>query len=298
MTTVAPFDRSHADQVLALLRTLHPDSTWPDNPEQKNKMFEPGEAFEHIGYIVQRRDAVIASVFGTCARDNSWPRNRLIHIEARPEDIAADWLDQVLTAFVNADRGRSDTWHMASPTPILSPVLAPLLEAAGFVRHSSKMLMEWSGESVTVVDPSPAHLERYAGGNREIDRAIVDLHNRSYRPSRMVPPVDLERLWEPWPGLEVREFVLAVENDRVVGYAEWFVTASKPCIYSFVAARSHWGTSVGSAVGTKAMQIIVELGHHEIQAFVNSNNMASMRLHLKHGWKVASELARTFVRKL
>ena len=88
-----------------------------------------------------------------------------------------------------------DTWHVARPTPILSPVLAPLLEAAGFVRHSVSLQMEWSGESVKVIDPNPAHFERYAGGDRDIDSAIVDLHNRAYRRMRLVPPADIERLW-------------------------------------------------------------------------------------------------------
>ena len=54
--------------------------------------------------------------------------------------------------------------------------------------------MEWSGQSVTVIDPSPAHFERYAGGDQDIDSAIVDLHNRAYRRTRLVPPADIERL--------------------------------------------------------------------------------------------------------
>lgn len=73
-------------------------------------------------------------------------------------------------------------WHVTSPATALSGAAAPLLEAAGFVRHSSQMIMEWSSEPAAVVDPSPARLQRYAGGDREIDRAIVDLRNPSFVP--------------------------------------------------------------------------------------------------------------------
>jgi hypothetical protein len=299
MTTVVPFERSRIGQVVALWRLLHPDWTWLDNPEKRDKIFESSDAVERIGYVIQREDAVIASVFGACWQDKTWPRNRFIHIEARPEDMAAEWLGNVLASFIDADRGQPDTWHVADTTEILLPVLAPLLHAAGFVHHSIVMQTEWSGESVTVVDPRPVRLERYAGGDREIDRAIVDLHNRSYRFSRLVPPADLAGLWKPWLGLEVREFVLAVENYRLVGYAEWLVTDGKPYINSLVAARSHWGTAVASALGTQAMQILLELGHHKIRSSdVRSNNAASLRLQQRFGWKVASERAHTFVRKL
>ena len=142
------------------------------------------------------------------------------------------------------------------------PVLAPLLEAAGFVRYASVMQMEWRGESVTVPDSGPAHIECYAGGDLDIDRAIVDLHNWAYRPAHLVPPADLERLWKPRLGVETREYVLAMENGgRVVGYAEWLVRdgnapvinssdGNAPAINSIVVARSHWGTAVAAAVLT------------------------------------------------
>ena len=109
-----------------------------------------------------------------------------------------------------------------------------------------------------------------------MDKAIVELHNRSYRSSRLMPPWGVENLWQSWPGLTLREYVLAMEQDRLVGYAEWFVVDGKPCINSFVAARSHWGTPVGAAVGTKAMQILVELGHRKIESSVVSTNATLM----------------------
>ena len=294
MTAVFQFEQSHIDQVVALWRLLHPAWTWLNNPEVRDKMFEPSNTIERIGYVIQREDVVIASVFGICSRDKTLPRNRFIHIEARPEDIAAEWLDNVLASFVDLDREQPDTWHVANATEILSP----LLEAAGFVLHSTLIQMKWSGESVTVADPSPARLERYAGGDQEIDRAIVDLHNRSYRPSRLTPPFDLALLWKAWYGLEVREFVLAVENDRLVGYVEWLVTDGKAYIKSLVVARSHWGTAVARALLTKAMQILLELGYHTIGSDVRSNNAASIRLSQTLGGKCTSERVHTFVRKL
>jgi RimJ/RimL family protein N-acetyltransferase len=298
MASVIPFEPNHADSVAALWRAVHPDWTWLDDPEMRAKMFEPSATFERIGYVVQRGSAVIATVFGSCALDPTWPRNRYINIEAQPEEIAADWLDPLLAGFVAADREHPGTWHVANPLEPLWPVMVPLLEAAGFMLHSSSMRMQWEGDSVAVPDPSPARFVRYAGGNPAIDEAIVGLHNRSYRSSRLMPPWSLENLWQPWPGLTLREYVLAMEQDRLVGYAEWFVMDGKPCINSFVAARSHWGTSVGAAVGTRAMQILVELGHRKIESSVVSTNAPSMKLHLKYGWRVAAEQARTYVRKL
>jgi hypothetical protein len=299
MTSVVSFEPSHAEQIVALWRLLHPDWAWLDNSAARDEIFEPSDTVERIRYVVLNKDAVIASVFSTCLRQKPWPRNRFIQIEAAPADISVEWLDVVFASFNDADRGQADIWHVANLTESSMPILAPLLEAVGFIRHSSMLHMEWSGESVTVVDPSPAHFECYAGGNLDIDQAIVDLHNRSYRPSRLVPPVDLETLWKPRPGQKAREYVLAMENDRLVGYAEWLETHGEPpFISSFVAARSHWGTAVAAAVGTKAMQILVERGHRKIESSVRSNNAGSLRLHREHGWKVAFETSHTFVRRL
>jgi RimJ/RimL family protein N-acetyltransferase len=299
MYHVIPFEPDLAEPVLAFWRNLHPDWKWLDDPETRARAFEAGEAFERTGYVVRCDDNVIASVFGACLRDEGWPRNRYIHIEARPEDIAIDWLGPLLTGFRDADLGRPGTWQIISPPQASQPVLVPLLEAAGFAYRMSSIQMQWEGDSVTVPDPSPAHFERYAGGDPQMDRAICDLHNRAYRPARVTPPARHEDLWKPWPGLQTREYVLALERGSLVGYAEWFVVdGSPPYINSFVAARSHWGTAVGAAVGIKAMEILIELGHRKMESSVLSTNAASMKLHLKHGWRAASEQARTYVRAL
>jgi hypothetical protein len=298
MASVSAFEPDDTDEVVALWRSLHPDWTWLDDRQRLPLFFERLDGFERIRYVVRCRKAVTATVFARCSRDSNWPPSRTINIETRPENIAAEWLDSILASFVDSDRGRPDMWHVTSPATALSPAAAPLLEAAGFVRHSRQVIMEWSSEPVTVVDPSPARLQRYAGGDRAIDSAIVDLRNRSYRPSRMMAPADVESLWAPWPGLDVQEFLLAWDGDRLAGLADWCVTGGEVFISSFAVARSHWGTRVSSAIATHAMQLLFELGHHKILSLVRSNNAASMRLQLKLGWKVEGELAQTFVRKL
>jgi RimJ/RimL family protein N-acetyltransferase len=296
MLSIAPFEAHFAQPVMALWRALHPDWKWLDDPEMQAKAFEPSELFERTGFVAKREGDVVASVLGTRSLDDSWPCNRYIQIEGRPEDIAADWLDPLLADFAHLDRERPGTWQIIYPAEALWPVLAPVLAAAGFAHRASSMRMEWEGDSVAVPDPAPARFERYAGGNPDTDKAIVELHNRSYRASRVTPPTRVEHLWQVWPGLTAREYVLALEGDRLVGYAEWFVTDGKPYINSFVAARSHWGTPIGAAVGVKAMQILIELGHRKIESSVFSTNTPSMKLHLKHGWRVAGEQARTYVR--
>jgi hypothetical protein len=299
VASVSAFEPGDTDEVVALWRSLHPDWTWLDDRQRLPLFFErQDDAFEQIRYVVRCREAVVATVFARCSRDANWPPKRTIHIETQPETIVAEWLDPILASFVDSDRGRPDMWHVTSPATALSGAAAPLLEAAGFVRHSNQVVMEWSSEPVAVVDPSPAHLRRYAGGDREIDRAIVDLQNRSYRPSRLMPQADVESLWDPWPGLDVREFLLAWDSDRLVGFTDWCVTGDGVFISNMAVARSHWGTRISSAIGTRTMQLLFELGHRKIETVVFSNNAASMRLHLKLGWKVERELAQTFVRKL
>ena len=297
MCRVSPFEPGFSQSVLALWRELHPDWTWLDDPESRELAFAPSPSFERAGYVVHRGDALIGSVFGACSKEET-PRNRYIHIEARPEDLAMAWLGPLLASFYDLDRAQPGTWHIANPPETSWPVLVPLLEASGFSHRMSSIQMHWEGDAVTVPDPSPARFERYDGGNPDMDRAICDLHNRAYRASRVTPPVTQENLWKPWPGLEKREYVLALEGDRLVGYAEWFVTDGTPWVNSFVAARSHWGTPIGAAVGVKAMQILIELGHRKLESSVRSNNAASMKLHLKHGWRRGAEQMRTYVRTL
>jgi hypothetical protein len=294
MISVSPFDRSDADEVVALWRTLHPDWKWLDDPAECDEQFQSSDAVELVGFIVRRGQAAIASVFAISWRDRSLALTRRIRIQARREDIAAEWLEDALARFLDRDRGQGGTWHMAVLDKALSPALAPHLEAAGFAPHSRLLLLEWAGDSVTLADPGRARLERYAGGNAAIDRAIVELHDRSYLPSRLVPPMAVADLWKPWPGQQVREFVLAWETDRLVGYADWSVSDGEVWITDYTSAR----VGIGAAVGTKAMQLVLELGHRRIKSTVHSTNEASLLLLRTFGCKVTGELSRTFVRKL
>jgi GNAT superfamily N-acetyltransferase len=298
MTSVVSFERGHADQVVALWRMLHPDWTWLDDPAAAANLFERSDNRERIRYVVQRGDAVIATAFASLTQGPAWTRNRIIDVQARPEDISADWLDVILGSLVAADRGQPDTWHVVNAAACLSPVLGRLLETEGFVRSFKVWRIEWSGVSVTVADPAPIRFERYAGGRREIDAAIVDLHNRSYRAARPKPPADFATLWKSHTGLQMREYLLAMGDDRLIGYAEWWIVDGEAWINSFAVVRSHWGTAIAGTLLAKVMQVLVELGHRKIAAVVRSTNTAVMRRWQELGWKVAAELSDTFVRKL
>jgi hypothetical protein len=294
--TLVPFAHRFQPDALALWRALHPEWTWYDDPEVAKMAFEVDEY--RAGFAALRGETLIGTVFGTVTKaDTGWPRNRYIQIEARYEDLDAAWILPALEAFATADAAHPETWHVASPAEKEWPRLSPLLARAGFTLHTRSMAMEWEGDTVEVVDASPIRFERYAGGNAEIDVAIVELHNRAYRAARLTGPANIEYLWKPWPGVTVREYVLARDGDRIVGYAELFVYEGKPCINSFVAARSHWGTPVGAAVGTKAMAILVGLGHRKLFSSVNASNAASMKLHMKHGWRIVTEQSRSYVRR-
>lgn len=262
-------------------------------------MFQRRDELEPIRYIVEYQGALIATVFTECLPYSTWPHNRFIHFEAEPANMTARWLNSVLAFLADADRNKPHTWHVVNVTEASISTLAPLLEAEGFVRHSSMLQMVWTGEAVAVVDPSPAHFRTYAGGDLETDQAIVDLHNRAYRWPHMVPPADVESLWKAWPGLKAHEYVLAIENNRLVGYAEWLEPAGKPpVINSFVVTRSHWGTPIGRAVASKAMQILLERGHRKIEGIVRSNNAAALRVHREFGSRVACETAHILTRRL
>jgi hypothetical protein len=298
MISIVRFESRLADQVAMLWRILHPDWRWLDDPETRTKVFEPSEGVDRIGYVVQRAGAVIATVLGTCGRGQTWARNRYINIEARPEDIEAVWLSPLLAKVAEADREHPGTWQVASLGEALRPVLAPFLEATGFVYHSSTMRTEWKGDAVAVLDPSPARFERYGGGDPEIDAAIVDLHNRSQRSSRLMPPIARELLWTTVPGLIAHEYVLLRDEGRLVGHAEWLVVDGKAYINSLVVARSHWGTEVAASLGFETIRILLELGHRTIESSLISTNVPAVKLHVKCGGRVAAEQMRNYVRKI
>jgi GNAT superfamily N-acetyltransferase len=298
MLSVSAFAPSDIDEVAALWRSLHPDWTWLDDRARLTLLFERQDARERMGYVVRRHNAVIATVFTTCPAPANEPQQRLITIKTQPADVTAEWLDPILASFADADRERPDTRHVTSLAMPLASAAAPLLEAAGFVRHSTQTFVQWDSAPMVLVDPSPAKLQRYHGGDRDIDRAIVDLHNRAYRPSEMGPRIDSDGLWAPSPGLLAREYMLAWDGGRLAGLAEWFATHSIVAVEDLAVARSHWGTSLAAAILGAVMQLLFELGYRHVKATVRSNNAAAMRLALNLGWKLDREWMQTFVRRV
>jgi ribosomal protein S18 acetylase RimI-like enzyme len=297
LVSVVSFDCSHVDRVIALWLGLHPDWTWLEDPAAKASLFETRDRSERLRFVVQSGDVVIASAFSSLAQDPAWTRNRIIDLRARPEDVRADWLGIILASFATADRGQPGTWQVVNAAPCLSPVLAPLLEANGFSFSFKVWRLEWRGESVTVVDPAPIRLERYTGGCHEIDAAIADLHNLSYRAARPKPSVDPDTLWRARTGWQTREYLLAMGDGRLVGFVEWCVIDGEAWIANIAVARTHWGAAIGDALVTQSIQYLVELGHRKVAALVRSTNAAVMRLSRELGCKVAAELSETFVRK-
>lgn len=298
MISILPFHRSDADPVAAFWRSLHPDWAWLNDSERLLDAFEQGDDSQCNWYVVRSANIVIATLFSRYARQANWLPTRFINIETTPESLETAWLNPLLAALAVIDGGCLGTWHVINVEENLLPHLArPLIEAR-FIYHSKVLQTEWKGNFVGVTDPSPALLERYVGGATDVDRAIIDLHNRSFRSSRLVPPIQLDSFRKQWLGQELREYVLAWKNDRLVGYTEWGIVVGMPVINSLVVTRSCWGTGLADAIVIKAMRTILLRGHHKIVASTQSNNAASLSVQKKLGWIVSRELAHTFVRKL
>lgn len=291
--SIVPFERSHVDRVLALWRLLHPD--WPGLTEPSaDKFFEACPDRELIRYVVEHGHAVVATVFTSRVLDSG---NRFISLEARPGDVGAKWLRTVLRSLAEADRERPGTRQVLNMEPNLSMVLRPLVEAEAFVLSFKTLRIEWSGESVTIPDSGTIRFERYTGGNREIDAAIVDLHNRAYSAAWMKPSANPETLWTPTLRIERREFVLALEDKKLVGYVEWCVDTGEAWVNSYVVARPHWGTAVAGMLLTKVIEAVLEQGHTKFAAHIRSTNAAVMRHMRALGCTIAADCRHTFVRK-
>lgn len=296
MTSIVRFEAGFLDQAIAAWRTLHPDWDWFDDEGFRESLLKIAE--NPLAFVVLDGDKVVGTLIAYPLDETPGPKNRFIAIEAKPEYVDGDALVRFLGTVADADRDRqSDLWHIVNVGPEWSAAAAHF-ENAGFFLHERSFSMEWTGEAIPPIAlPDGAVFEFYTGGQIEVDREIADLHARSYGHTRLVPPADPETLWKPWPGLEVREYVLCRENGRLVGYGEWFVTKGRAVVNSFVAARSHWGTTVGAAVGIKAMERLFERGHRKMFSGVSSRNTPSMRLHLRYGWRVAEENCLRYVRK-
>jgi len=290
---VAPFEQKQLPDAIALWRALFAALEHVDDAEIYSRVFAPDEAVERIRYAVERDGALVATVFTSRDVEAEAP-NRRIQIAVRLEDIG-EWLAAIFTRLAELDRDRAQTWQIVATQQPQAAVLTPWLEAAGFALQSSTLRMTWEGDCILLVDPSPIRLTRYAGGDPAFDQAIVDLHNRAY--GRLVPRARRDELWLSWHGLETREFVLALDGDRIVGYAEWWVIDGEAWVNSIVAARSHWGTPVAAALGANAMHALLERGYRKMGACTASTNAPSLKLQKLVGWRVAGEDGCTYVRR-
>lgn len=296
MTTIVRFETRFVDQLVAAWRAMHPEWDWFDNQDMRESLLKYAD--DPLSFVVLDNDVVVGSIMGSPLNEAPGPKNRFLSIEVKPEHVDAAALERILETFAEADRGcQTDLWQIINVGSAWEASKA-VFENAGFTLHERSFVMEWTGDVVPAVTlPEGAAFEFYTGGTPETDREITDLHARSYAAARLVPPADPATLWKPWPGLEAREYVLCREDGRLVGYSEWFITNGRPVVNSFVAARSHWGTTVGAAVGLKAMDRLFERGHRKMFSGVSSRNTASMRLHLRYGWRVANEDYHRYVRK-
>ena len=293
---VVPFERSHATRVIALWRSLHPDWTWLDDASAAD-LFEPRPNRELIRYVVERGDAAIATVFASRLKESTRTHDRIIAIEARAEDIGTDWLRTILRSLAAMDQEEPGVRQVLNAEPNLSTVLRPLLEAEAFSSSFKTLRIEWCGDFITVADPGAIRFQRYAGGSREIDAAIVELHNRSYRAARVKPPINPDDLWRPVATLQKREFVLAIDAGRVVGFGEWWLTAGEAWFTNYGVARSHWGTPIAGTLAANVMQAMLQDGHTKMAAVIRSTNAAVIRQARALGWTIAAELSHTFVRE-
>jgi hypothetical protein len=292
-----PFVTDHIEAVTALWLELHPDWLWVTDEEFRKSAFEMDE--DRVGFIVEdEAGRLVGTVFGTATRDPTWPRNRYLHLELKPEAVREDLLTPLLTQMADSDHGRPGTWQILNLSDKSPPGLAEIVLGTGFELHDISFRMEWNGETVPLVEPAPLRLELYQGGNEATDAELVDLHNRAYRPARLVGPTKIEHLWpKAWPGLKEREFVLVWDGERIAGFAEWFSINGEAIINSIVAARPHWGTHAAPAAGTRAMQRMIDHGYRPLVSAVSSRNAASYKLQYRHGWRRVRENSRNYVRK-
>jgi ribosomal protein S18 acetylase RimI-like enzyme len=295
MPSFIPYHAGIADQVADFWLSRHPDWKWLSDPEGRAKIM--AEDDNHKGFAVMDGKAVVGTMFSHLSKEEL--PNRFIMIEMAPELVTAEIVDHLLSSFTDVDREKGGIWQVAMLDEKQATALSPILENAGFILHDRSLRMEWDHDEVKL-EPPPAGTELilYTGGNPEYDQAIVDLHNRAYRPSRLTPGTEVEHLWpEAWPGLIAREYVLGFIDGKLGGYAEWMTTNDYALMNSLAVSRAYWGTSLAPAVGTKAMERMREAGFRSFRSGVSSRNAASIKLQERFGWKITVEESRRYVRK-
>jgi hypothetical protein len=247
--SIVPLERHHVGRVVGLWRLRHPEWAWLKDPSAEAEILNPLPNRDLIRYVIKHHSRVIATVFTSQGlSDSDWSRTRIMMLETQPVDINADWVHAILDSLASADRERPGMRQVMNAQSDLLSILRPILDAEGFLPSFKVLRIEWHGDSVSVAQPCPFRFRHYTGGDRELDKAIIELRNRSSRAERSKPPIDVDGLGRRHATLQQREYVLALEADRLVGYAEWCIDAGEAWIACYAVARSHWGTAVAGAL--------------------------------------------------
>jgi hypothetical protein len=297
MTDLAPYDVSMAEEVSALWRKMYPEWDGATNLAEINRILTSDHVIEAV--TVRRDDRLIATVSCTRQKSPDGYSNIWISTIGEPGDLSVSLLPELLQRFSGIDAELPGTWHIISQRDRFPADLEAILIEFGFKLDRMTREMEWTGDFVLLVDAGDLRVQDYNGGNPDIDRSIIDLHNRSYRSLRLVSQLDETNVWKPYTTNQAsRGIVICWDEDRMASFAEWSVLDDQPIISSIVCARSHWGTAAAAAAGTRAMQCLVDRGHRRILSYSSTRNAASHKLQLRLGWREVKVMNPIYVRKV
>lgn len=296
MTEFVPYDTAMAGQVAALWHKLYPEWEGASDTAEVNKILAAERVVDAIAVL--QGDRLVATV--CCSRQKSpdGSSNIWIALANEPDSLSADAFSTLLAQFSHIDAETPGTWHIIAPIQRFPHDLEAVLTASGFKLDRMTREMEWTGDAVPLVDAGALRVQAYGGGDPRVDRAIIDLHNRSYRSLRLVTQMDETNVWKPYGSTQTaRGMVICWDEDRIASFAEWSVLEGKPVVTSIVCARSHWGTAAAAAAGTRAMQHLVDLGFRRLLTYASTSNAAAHKLHLRHGWREVKVTNPIYIRK-
>jgi hypothetical protein len=297
MTDLTPYDVSMAEEVSAFWQKLYPEWNGASNPAEINRILTSDRVIECV--TVRRDNRLIATVSCTRQKSPDGYSNIWISTTSEPGVLSASLQTELLRRFSDVDAEIPGTWHIISPRDRFPADLEAVLTEFGFKLDRMTREMEWTGDSVLLVDAGHLRVQNYNGGDPDIDRSIIDLHNRSYRSLRLVSQLDETNVWKPYTANQAsRGIVICWDEDQMVSFAEWSVIDGQPIISSIVCARSHWGTATAAAAGTRAMQCLVDRGHRRILSYSSTRNAASHKLQLRFGWREVKVMNPIYVRKV
>ncbi|MCA1060463.1 N-acetyltransferase family protein [Rossellomorea aquimaris] len=98
--------------------------------------------------------------------------------------------------------------------------------------------------------------------------------------------------WEEWDGSHIKvSRIVARENDSILGWAALSPVSSR-CVYSGVAEVSVYvsnqynGKGIGSLLLNALIEISEQNGYWTLQSGIFPENVASIKLHEKHGFRI------------